>query len=146
MFFSILNRIIFLQNNNYIDTSVQKGVPGILGFMEYTGVISQLFKEAKANKVNLAVLLLDRKNTYGSIPYKLVEEMLKHYHVPNKITKLILDYYNTFKKKTISKVSFLAWHNLERSIITGCTISATLFTLAMKLLIKPAEVPSPDLD
>ena len=37
---------IVLQNNNYIDTSEQKGgVPGITGCMEHTGVILQLLKE-----------------------------------------------------------------------------------------------------
>ena len=31
------------------------------------------------------------------------------------------------------------WHRLERGIITGCTISVTLFALAMNILVKSAE-------
>ena len=108
--------------------------------MEYTGVISQLLKEAKTNKGNLAVLRFDLKYAYGLIPHKLVELTLKLYHVPDKISNLILDYYDTFQMRTISKGSISAWHNPERGIITGCTISATLFTLAMNLLIKTAEL------
>ena len=38
------------------------------------------------------------------------------------------------------KGSISAWHNQERGIITGCTISATLFTLSISLLIKTAEL------
>ena len=71
---------------------MQKGVcvPGIPGCMEHTEVISQLLKEAKTNKSNL-----DLKNAYGSIPHKLVELTLKRYHILDRISNLILDYYNT---------------------------------------------------
>ena len=73
-----------------IDTSVQKGgVPGMPGVIEHTGVITQLLKEAKTNKGDMAVLWLDLKNAYGSIPHSLVQEALKRYHVPNKIIEII---------------------------------------------------------
>ena len=120
---------------------VQKGgIAGILGCMENTGVVSQLLKEAKTNKGNLTVLWLDLKNAFGSILHKPVEVTLESFCVHDRISDLILDYYNTFKMRTISKGSISAWHNLERGIITGCTISATLFTLAMKLIIRTAEL------
>ena len=82
------------------------GVPGIPGCMEHTGVISQLIKEAKMYKGNLAVLWLNLKNAYGSIPHKLVELTLKRYHVPEGISNLILDYYNTFKVRTNERINF----------------------------------------
>lgn len=34
----------------------------------------------------------------------------------------------------------VGWHWLEKSIITGCTISMILFLLAMNMLVKSAEV------
>ena len=68
------------------------------GCLEHTGIITQLLREAKENKGNLAVLWLDIANTYGSIPHKVVEETLRRYHIPRKISDLILDfgekYYN----------------------------------------------------
>ena len=97
-------------------------------------------KEAKAIKGYLAVLWLALKNAFRSIPHKLVEVTLKRHHVPDRISHLTLDYYKTFNMRTISKGAISAWHKLERSIITGCTISATLFTLAMNPLIKTAEL------
>ena len=112
----------------------------MLGVIEHTGVITQLLKEAKTNKGDMAVLWLDLKKAYGSIPHSLVKEALKRYHVPNKIIEIIVDYYHNFQIRTVSGNTTLAWHYLERGIITGCTISATLFALAMNMLIKAAEV------
>ena len=88
----------------------------------------------------MAVLWLNLKNAYGSIPHSLVEEALKRHHVPNKIIELIVNYYNDFQMRTISGNTKSAWHKLKKGIITGCTISATLFALAMNILIKAAEV------
>lgn len=89
------------------------------------------FTVVKTQKqTGVTVLWLDLKNTYGSIPHKLVEEALQRHHVSNKITELIVDYYNNFQMRMVS----------ERGIITGCTISATLFCLAMNMIIKATEV------
>ena len=80
------------------------------------------------------------KNAYGSIPRSLVQGALKRHHVPNKIIEIIGDYYNNFQMRTVTGNTISTWHYLERGIITGCTISATLFALAMNMLIKAAEV------
>ena len=143
IFFSILSRRLskFLIMNEYIDTSVQKGgVAGMPGCIEHTGVVSQLIREARENNGNLAVLWLDLANAYGSIQHKVVEETLRRYHVPSSLGKLILDYYNNFNLRVTSGTKTSDWHRLERGIITGCTISATLFSLAMNMIIKSAEV------
>ena len=143
IFFSILSRRLskFLIMNEYIDTSVQKGgVAGIPGCIEQTGVVSQHIREARENNGNLAVLWLDLANAYGSIPHKVVEETLRRYHVPRSLSNLILGYYNNFNLRVTSGIKTSDWHRLERGIITGCTISATLFSLAMNIIIKSAEV------
>ena len=88
----------------------------------------------------MAILWLDLKNAYRSIPHSLVEEALKRHHVPNKITELIVDYYNNFQMRTVSGNTKSTWHKLEKGIITGCTISGNLFALAMNMLIKAAKV------
>lgn len=67
----------FLLRNTYIDTSVQKGgVPKMPGCVEHTGVVTQLLREAREGKGDLAVLWLDLANAYGSIPHRLVESSL----------------------------------------------------------------------
>lgn len=75
---------------NYLETSVQKGgIAGILGCLGHIGVITQLIREAKEGKGNLAVLRLNLANAYGSVPYKFVEEALKRYRVPICVRNLI---------------------------------------------------------
>lgn len=75
------------------------------------------------------VLWLDCTNAYGLIPHKLVEAALERHQAPKKVKHLILDYDSKF---------CLTVH-LEVAIVTGGTISVTLFALAMNMLIKAAE-------
>lgn len=103
--------------------------------MEHIGAVSQLLKDRKANRGDIAVLRLDLKNGYGSISHKLMEEALQRHYVPKKIPELILDYYNNFQIRTVSENTTSPSHKLERVIIIGCTISATLFCLAMNMII-----------
>ena len=143
IFFSILSRRLteFILQNEYVDTSVQKGgIPGVPGCLEHTGVVTQLIREARESKGDLAVLWLDLTNAYGSIPHSLVEIALQKHHVPSNIRVLILDYYNNFRMRVTSGSTTSNWHRLEKGIITGCTISVTLFALAMNMVAKSAEV------
>lgn len=131
----------FLLRNGYVDTSVQKGgVPRVPGCIEHTEVVTQLIREARENKGDLAVLWLDLANAYGSIPHKLVETSLDRRHVPIEIRDLILDYYSCFSLRVTSGTSTSAWHWLEKGIITGCTMLVILFALAMNMLVKAEEV------
>ena len=142
IFFSILARRLtaYLLKNSYIDTSVQKGgIPNMPGCLEHTGVVTQLIREAKENKGNLVVVWLDLANAYGSVPHKLVDEALTRYHVPEHVKEVILDYYNNFSLRFTSGPITSDWHQLQKGIITGCTISVILFALAMNLLVKTAE-------
>ncbi|XP_061733213.1 uncharacterized protein LOC133536595 [Nerophis ophidion] len=143
IFFSLMARRLtdYLLKNSYIDTSVQKGgIPEVSGCLEHTGVVTQLIREARENKGDLAVLWLDLENAYGSIPHKLVEEALNRHHIPKKFRDLILDYYANFHLRVSSGKTTSDWHRLEKGIITGCTISVILFVLAMNMLVKSAEV------
>ena len=142
IFFSIVARRLsdFLSSNNYIDTSVQKGgISGVPGCLEHTGVVTQLIREARENKGDLTVLWLDLANAYGSIPHKLVETTMTKHHVPHHVVDLILDYYDQFRMRVSAGAVTSEWHKLEVGVITGCTISVTLFALAMNMIVKSAE-------
>ncbi|KAJ3601767.1 hypothetical protein NHX12_032733 [Muraenolepis orangiensis] len=142
VFFSaVSNRLCtYLAENTYIDTSVQKGgISGMPGYLEHTGVVTQLIREAKENKGNLSVLWLDLENAFGSIPHKLVQFTLTKHHVPSRCRDLIADYYSNFRMRVSSGAITSSWHKVEIGIITGCTISVTLFSLAMNMLTKSAE-------
>lgn len=142
IFFSIVARRLadFLSSNNDIDTSVQKGgISGVLGCLEHTGVVTQLIREARENKGDLTVLWLDLANAYGSIPHKLVQTTMTKHHVPHHVADLILDYYDQFRMRVTAGEVTSEWHRLEVGIITGCTISVTLFALAMNMIVKSVE-------
>lgn len=98
--------------NTYIDTTVQKGgVPGVPGCIEHTGVVTQLIRETRESRGDLAVLWMDLANAYGSIPHKLVELFLSKYHVPEQVRNLILDYYDYFSlrvsSRTLTQIGFV---------------------------------------
>lgn len=97
----------FFLKNGHIDTSVQKGgIPGVPGCLEHTGVVPQLLREARENKDNLVVLWLDLAQwAYGSMPHKLVLEMLERHHVPASMRDLIWDYYNEIQLERLNGIN-----------------------------------------
>ncbi|KAJ3595243.1 hypothetical protein NHX12_004547, partial [Muraenolepis orangiensis] len=141
VFFSAVSKRLctYLAENTYIDTSVQKGGISMPGCLEHTGVVTQLIREARENKGNLSVLWLDLENAFSSIPHKLVQFTLTKHHVPSRCRDLIADYYSNFRMKVSSGAITSSWQKVEIGIITGCTISVTLFSLAMNMLTKSAE-------
>ena len=62
------------------------GVPGIPSCIKYNNITSKIIEDAKRNQGDLVVLT----NAYGTVPHKLVESMLKAYHVPEKFQQLLL--------------------------------------------------------
>lgn len=60
IFFSILAKRLadFFLRNGYNDTSLQKGgILGIPGSLEHTGVVTQLFREAKGNRGSSGIVV-----------------------------------------------------------------------------------------
>ena len=121
--------------NGYIDTSIQKGgVPAVSGCMEHTAILSQLIREAKAEKKDLVVVWLDIANAYGSIPHSLIQLALRRAHVPEEVCKLVEAYYADMKIRFTTKEFTTDWQRVEKGIITGCTLSVILFALSMTML------------
>ena len=89
--------------NEYLDKSVQKGgIPGVSGCKEHTAVLTQLIREAKEDKGNVSVLWLDLTNACGSLTHKVIQEMLRSYHVPVKLQSVIADYYTDFHTQAVA--------------------------------------------
>ena len=122
--------------NGYIDTSIQKGgVPGVSGCLEHTAILSQMIREAKAEKKNLTVTWLDIANAYGSMPHSVIQVALQQAHVPEEVRNLIDSYYSDVKIRFSTNNFTTEWQRVEKGIITGCTLSVVLFTLAMTMLV-----------
>ena len=145
IFLAILSKRLtdYFLNNKYIDVSVQKGgIPGFSGCLEHISVLTQLLREARENKGDLAVMWLDLANAYGSIPHKLVETTLQRHYLPSKVINLIAHYYDNIKIRFTVGEFTTAWQRLEVGIVTGCTISVILFAAAMYMVIRSVEKKS----
>ncbi|XP_052234917.1 uncharacterized protein LOC127847189 [Dreissena polymorpha] len=142
IFFAVLAKRMtqYLTSNQYIDTSVQKGgVPGFSGCVEHTSALSQIIREAKVNQKDLTVVWLDLANAYGSIPHKLIETALKHYHIPDHVQQIINGYFSNIQLRFAVGEQSTPWIRLEKGIVTGCTISVVLFVMGMNLIINTAK-------
>ena len=126
--------------NRYIDESVQKGgVPGVSGCLEHTSLLSQLIREAREGRKNLVVTWLDIANAYGSIPHSLIMGSLRKAHVPEEEVSLVESYYSDVQIRFSTKGFTTEWQKLEKGIVTGCTLSVILFSLAMTMLVASAK-------
>ena len=138
IFFSILAKRLttYMLENEYVDISVQKGgIPGFSGCVEHTSALTQLLHEARIDHKNLTVVWLDLANAYGSIPHKLIETALRHYHIPDSARNLIMNYFNGINLRFSSNTFTTNWLQLEKGIVTGCTISVILFVMGMNMII-----------
>ena len=128
--------INFTLANGYIDTAIQKGgVPGVSGCLEHTTVLSQLIKEARTEKKNLVATWLDIADAYGSTPHQLIAIALRRAHVPEKVVEYIEDYYKEVSIRFTTDNFTTGWQQLEKGIVTGCTLSVVLFSLTMTMLM-----------
>ena len=77
--------VAFLQNNGYVDESVQKaGIPGIPGCVEHAYANWDEIQKAKQNKSNLNVVWLDLGNAYGSVPHVLLMNAMEFFYIPEE--------------------------------------------------------------
>ena len=127
----------YMTNNDYVDTSIQKGgIPGFSGCVEHTSVISKLIREAKEQKRDLTCVWLDLANAYGSVPHELIKTAISHYHIQAHVVNIINSYFRDIKLRFTFQGITTKWQDLERGIVTGCTISPILFVMWMNLIIK----------
>ena len=132
--------VAFLQNNGYVDESVQKaGVPGIPGCIEHAFTIWDAIQEAKKTKENLNVVWLDLANAYGSVPHVLLLQAMEFFHIPGEVQKTMKRYYDCFQMRFSTDEFTTEWHRLEIGIAAGCTISPIWFILVMEMLLRATD-------
>ncbi|XP_014768063.1 uncharacterized protein LOC106867650 [Octopus bimaculoides] len=138
----ILSRrtVTYLQNNGFVDESVQKaGIPGIPGCVEHCFSIWKAIQDAKQKKRSLNVVWLDLANAYGSVPHELLIRAMDHFHIPDKVIKVMRMYYDSFEMRFTAGNFTTDWHRLEIGVAAGCTISVTWFILVMELILKAVD-------
>ena len=127
----------YMLKNKYINTSIQKGgIPEHSGCLEHTAAISQLIREARRKKKTLTVVWLDLAKAYPSLPHQVIFQALQHYHIPEEVSNLVREYFNSLKMRFSVGDSTTHWQRLEKGIMTGCTVSVVLFVTAMNLILE----------
>ncbi|CAC5418562.1 unnamed protein product [Mytilus coruscus] len=64
---------------------------------------------------------------------------MDHYHIPEHIKKIVQKYFGGIQLRFTVDNKITAWQNLEKGIVTGCTISPILFIMSMNIIMKAAE-------
>ena len=144
LFFAIMaNRLTeFVLANGYIDTTVQKVVPGVPGFPGCLGhacAIWHTIQKARQEKANPSVVRLDLASAYGSVPHRVIREALEFYWVPEGFSSVIKNYFNKFTMRYATRSYTTGWQILQKAIAMGCIISPVLFVMVIEMLVKAAE-------
>lgn len=85
----------YLVANEIIDTSTQKGfISGINGAMEHNFAVNSLLENARANGLLIFITFLDLRNAFGSIPHKLILDMLQHIQLPSEVISYVPHFYS----------------------------------------------------
>ena len=93
-------------------------MPGVSGCIEHTGVLTQIIREAKESKGEIAIIWLYLANAYGTVPHKIVELTLERYHVPGKSRVLLKNYFDNLLLGFTVKDFTTAWQRFKVGIIT----------------------------
>jgi len=141
IFFSVLAKRVtsYMTENGYVDSSLW--YPLSSGCQENIGALSQMIQQAKASKNNLTVIWLDLANAYGAIPHTLIYIALDPYHIPLHIKGIITSYLSGIQLQFKTAHFRTWWQNLEKGLVTTCTISPILFDMGMNRLITVGEKP-----
>ena len=125
----------FLVDNKYIDTEVQKAVPGIPGCLEHSWATFEALKDAKLNKRQICVAMTDLKDAYGSVKHNLLQFAMKWYRIPDWYATLAFHYYENL-------VAFVKTNEWQTNpfrygigFFQGCVKSMSWFTLVYQIVI-----------
>ena len=127
----------YLQANNYIDSSIQKGSVGGQKFsiFEQYYKVKNVLKHANKNKKSCAVLFLDVSNAFGNLNLENLYKILDLYGVNKDFIQYLKEFYNKFQYYVDTnniKTDTFKWKN---GLIQGCSLSPLLFITALNYIL-----------
>lgn len=109
--------------------------PRFYGCVEHPTMIWDQIQTAKREKSDLHVVWLDLENAYGSVPHQLVAFALEFVHILTCSQRLVSNYFSSLRVCYTSQEATSSWHQLEKGIAMGCSISPILFTAAFEVIL-----------
>ena len=118
----------------YLDPSAQKAyMQGINGCVEHVQVVSEVIQHAKTYSKTAHISWVDFEDAFGSIPHMLIPIVLKHYNLPEIITKYITDIYS----KLLGRVGWeTEVFEFLKVVFQGDPYSGTIFLIVFNPLIE----------
>jgi len=140
LFFSMVSQRLtrhIVGNNKFVNASIQKGcMEKVPGCWEHMSMVWKALKDARERGKDLVNIWLDIANAYGSIPHQLIFFALKRYGVPARWISVVRNYYQGLWSRSFSETAPSSWHQHERGIFAGCTLSIILFISGMNVIIE----------
>ncbi len=84
-----------MANNIANQTELQKKfLSGILGVLEHVLSLNAIIDNSKQQSLPLSMIFIDFWNAFGSVPHKLISDMLHHIQVSGQIQAYVSDMYS----------------------------------------------------
>lgn len=126
--------------NKIIDSSIQKGfLRRINGVMEQIYCVNSMIQHAKDNDLPLALTFIDLKNAFGSVPHRLIMDILSAIKLPSQIQRYISNAYSQLGGSLSTKQWFSPHFRISRGVFQGDTLSPIVFLLPFTPIINYAR-------
>jgi len=128
----------YLIENNYIDTTIQKGsVPGLkFGIFEQIYKVKNVIKYANTSKTEVCITFIDITNAYPSLKLSKMLEIMEKYHVPADLISYIKMFYDNFEYYLKAGTAYTKPIKWKDGLIQGCPLSPILFVLVLNYILK----------
>ena len=138
LFMKVLNARItaWTQHSGWISWSQKGFQAGLDGCRETVFTLEQIIEISRRERAALRVLFVDFRNAFGTLSHGLIELGLNLALGECKVTQLIMATYRQASFRVRLPSGLTQPIRLGRGIMQGCTLSPTLFILAVEPLHK----------
>ena len=127
----------FCLDNDIIDDSIQKGfLKGVNGTMEHILSVISIIEHAKSNGLPVTMSFFDLKNAFGSIPHRLIFDVLAHIKLPQSVRCYIQNNYSQLSAYVQTKYWRTKNFQIGRGVFQGDTMSPIIFLLSFNPILK----------
>ena len=127
----------FLHDNNYIETSIQKGfTPGLSGTYENIANMSHIINDARRKQHSVTITLIDLQNAFGEVHHNLIDTVLKHHHIPDDVIKIIRSLYSDFHITILTNSFSSDFIKVGKGVLQGDCLSPPIFNMVMNTFIQ----------